>query len=450
MIELTYTMKRKILLLTCLVLTFIHCKGPSASSSEVDIASLHLPDMNSLYSYYESVDSTRRYSELASKLIRENRDLRASQMYAEAAWFYYQGGLTDSVAYALNLAIDRGMSNPKILQRFTTIDPLPETPEWKILQRRLDSVQKEVQDLAHFSIELEAMDQFWHYFERALEDTVEAKQIFKEFIFKGPPEVRDFYIARYGNTSNMYGQMINGAPGYYSYLKEHLHPDSLLALDRKTKAWMSNFKSHYPQAVFPKVYVVPGILNTGGTATEMGMFVGGDMYGKSEKMPLEGLTDWQKNSIMKFSDLPGLIIHELMHFQQNYRDTVNQETVLMGVIGEGVCDFLVELSSGQELSNSNLKYLEDEENKVFILNELKNDLYSSDSSKWLYNGGSIEDRPHDLGYTMGYLITKSYYQNQEDKKQAIYDLLNTDDVFSILKGSDYAFLLEDVDDGIEL
>ena len=166
------------------------------------------------------------------------------------------------------------------------------------------------------------------------------------------------------------------------------------------------------------------------------------MYGRSETMPTDGLNEWQKGSIMKFSDLPGLTLHELMHFQQSYQDTKHNESVLMQIIGEGVCDFLVELSSGNKLENDNLKYLEVPENRDFILSELRNDLFSTDNSKWLYNGGSIEDRPHDLGYTMGYLISKSYYNNQEDKKNAIYELLNTDDVVSILKGSDYAFLLD--------
>jgi hypothetical protein len=258
----------------------------------------------------------------------------------------------------------------------------------------------------------------------------------------GPEEVRDFYVARYHNTDNMYGQMINGTPHYYKYLREHLNADSLNALNNKTTSWMRRFKSYYPQAVFPKVFIVPGILNTGGTTTEMGMFVGGDMYGRSDKMPSKGLTDWQNGAIMKFEDLPGLTLHELMHFQQSYTDEAQRESVLMGIIGEGVCDFLVELCSGKTLENNNLRYLEVPENREFIFSELRDDLFSTDNSKWLYNGGSIEDRPHDLGYTLGYLITKSYYHNQEDKKKAIHDLLNTDNVISILKGSDYAFLLE--------
>ena len=175
------------------------------------------------------------------------------------------------------------------------------------------------------------------------------------------------------------------------------------------------------------------------------MYVGGDMYGRSENMPMEGLSDWQKGAIMQFSDLPGIIIHELMHFQQSYQDTDNSETVLMGVIGEGVCDFFVELVSGIEMKNSNLEYLEDPENMEFILSELKKEMFIDDNSKWLYNGGSIKDRPHDIGYTIGYLICKSYYNNHANKDEAVYELLNTADVVSILEGSDYGYLLSSDD-----
>ena len=54
----------------------------------------------------------------------------------------------------------------------------------------------------------------------------------------------------------------------------------------------------------------------------------------------------------------------------------------------------------------------------------------------------FEDRPFDLGYTFGYIISKSYYENHSNKKQVIYDFLNTDDYTKIYQHSDYAFLLD--------
>ncbi len=403
---------------------------------------LYLPDLNQLYEDYEQLDSTGAYNTFAYKLVNANRDLNSSELYVEAASLYAQAGQSDSVAILLHKAIDNGMANPKIISKLHGVQHYKDTLLWQDLQIRLDSIRLQLQDVSHYSLEIGSMTLFWDYFERAAKDTANAKDIFKEFIFKGPRELRDFYVVRYINLNNMYGQMINASPDYFHYLKNQFNADSINSLKSKTTGWMRSFKNIYPKAVFPKVYVVPGILNSGGTATEMGMFVGGDMYGRSDAMPTAGLTSWQKEAIMKISDLPGLTIHELMHFQQNYQDTENNETVLAQVISEGVCDFLVELCSGEELKNSNLIYLRDEENEQRIMNDLKNDLFSDDNSKWLYNGGSINDRPHDLGYTVGYLISKSYYQLAVDKQKAVFELLNTNDFLSILKESDYAFLLE--------
>jgi hypothetical protein len=402
---------------------------------------LYLPDLNLLYEDYEQLDSTRAYEAFANKLVDANRDLNSSELYVEAASLYAQAGKSDSVAILLHKAIDNGMANPKIISKLHGLNKNIDSPLWQSLQKRLDSIKLQLNDVTNFSMEMGSMTLFWSYFDRAVKDTANAKSIFKEFIFKGPKELRDFYAVRYLNLNNMYGQMINASPDYYNYLKYQFNPDSINSLKSKTTQWMSNFKNIYPNAIFPKVYVVPGILNSGGTATEMGMFVGGDMYGRSDSMPKEGLTTWQKDAIMKVSDLPVLTIHELMHFQQNYQDIENGETVLAQVIGEGVCDFLVELCSGEELENSNLIYLSDEENMQKIMNDLKNDLFKEDNSRWLYNGGAINDRPHDLGYSVGYLISKSYYRNADDKEKAVYELLNTNDVISVLKGSDYAYLL---------
>ena len=432
----------RVFIFIILLTTFLNSCQSGKEADKEALNRLYLPNLNQLYEDYEQLDSTGAYNTFAYKLVNANRDLNSSELFVEAASLYAQAGNSDSVAILLHKAIDNGMANPKIISKLQGVENNMDTPLWQELQPRLDSIQLQLQDVSHYSMEIGSMTLFWDYFERAAKDTANAKDIFKEFIFKGPRELRDFYVVRYINLNNMYGQMINASPDYFHYLKNQFDPDSINALKSKTAGWMRNFKNIYPKAVFPKVYVVPGILNSGGTATEMGMFIGGDMYGRSDSMPTEGLTSWQKEAIMEVSDLPGLTIHELMHFQQNYQDTKNNETVIAQVIGEGVCDFLVELCSGEELKNSNLMYLSDEENEQRIMNDLKNDLFSEDNSKWLYNGGAIDDRPHDLGYTVGYLISKSYYQLALDKQKAVFELLNTNDFLSILKESDYAFLLE--------
>lgn len=425
---------------SAIVLLLQACNGFYSKSS--DISARYLPDLNQLFEDYESLDSTYAYAAFANRLVWANRDLQASELYVEAASLYDQAGNFDSVAILLNRAVDNGMANPNILSRLGLRTGNYRGEHWDRLRERLDSIKLRLQKVDNFSLEVDAMNFFWPYFEKAKKDTARAKSLFKEYIFRGPRELRDFYVVRYLSTETMYGQMINASPRYYSYLERQFDPEKLLAMREITAKWMYNFRDLYPEAVFPKVYVVPGILNSGGTATEMGLFVGGDMYGKSKAMPTEELTDWQRDAIMELSSLPSLTLHELMHFQQNYTDPRNLNNVLFNLVQEGVCDLLVELASGVPLRNENLAYLNDPARRERILAELKQELFTEDLSKWLYNGGSIYDRPHDLGYTLGYLITKSYYENQKNKKQAIYELLNSKDLTELVRKSDYAFLLD--------
>lgn len=405
------------------------------------LAGPYLPDMNLLFQEYNRLDSLGNHQQLAALLASENRDLRSSELYLAAADAYLEGGQADSAVAQLHRAINAGMANPRILDKLGPIGLPVGHPALVRLYARLDSIDRALREVSHFDLEMRSMEAFWPYLDRALADTSAARAQLRAFVLEGPRELRDYYVIRYGSADQMYGQMINAAPGYYRYLKGQFNPDSVRAMKAQTTAWMQRFKTLYPKAVFPKVYVVPGILNSGGTASEMGMFLGGDMYGKSPGMPTAELNDWQQNSIMEVADLPRLTLHELMHFQQNYQDDRHGDALLAGVIGEGVCDFLVELCSGIPLKNENLRFLEVPENRGRIFADLEAELLGSDTSKWLYNGDGVEDRPHDLGYTVGYLITKSYYENQADKQQAIDELLNTNDFTSIVAGSAYAWLL---------
>ena len=113
--------------------------------------------------------------------------------------------------------------------------------------------------------------------------------------------------------------MINGSPAYYSYLQKYLKNQDLEGLKKQTALAMESFKSLYPSAVFPKVFMVPGLLNSGGTASEMGLFIGGDMYGRSDTMPVTELSEWQKEAIMEINILPQLILHELDAFSAKLR-----------------------------------------------------------------------------------------------------------------------------------
>jgi len=441
-----YLMQKKssiaLALMACLGLLLVACVD-SKKETERRVADLYLPDLDDLFQDYEQMERRKDFDAFARKIVKANRDLQSSELYIEAASLYHQAGLQDSALIFIHKAIDHGMSNPVILKKFKGLEKSSGVL-FNQLVKRLDSLDRELKNIGHFELVATSMATFWPFFDKALSDKPNATRYLKEYILDGPPEIRDYYAIRYYNPENMYGQMINGSPKYYAYLKKHFGSENLQSLKNITVASIEHFSQLYPRAVYPKVYIVPGLLNSGGTASELGLFIGADMYGKSAEMPQNELTEWQREAVMESEAIPSLILHEFMHFQQNYGDEAEKELVFYKILEEGVCDFLVELSKGVPLENEQLRYLSNPVNMVQISKELQEEFYSEDLSKWMYNGGAIEDRPADLGYALGYLIAKSFYQNSPDKGKAITQLLTTNDMRSIYLNSDYAFLLENI------
>ena len=62
-------------------------------------------------------------------------------------------------------------------------------------------------------------------------------------------------------------------------------------------------------------------------------------------------------------------------------------------------------------------------------------MYKPDISNWFYNATTAKDRPADLGYYVGYLITQAYYRSAKDKRQAIHDILNIQDARAFYEAS---------------
>ena len=109
-------------------------------------------------------------------------------------------------------------------------------------------------------------------------------------------------------------------------------------------------------------------------------------------------------------------------------------TTLSACIREGMADFIGELISGKT-SNERLKTFAKGKEKQ-LWQEFTADMYLNRSNHWIANSFEERpDRPADLGYWIGYEICKGYYENSEDKKQAVYDMLHITNYKSFLEKS---------------
>jgi hypothetical protein len=297
------------------------------------------------------------------------------------------------------------------------------------------------------------IDNFWRAFDSASKETDREKRIDifqKEYLDKGSAGLQDFLRLRIKSAKGLV-ETIEKLPKFYASVR----PSTLRVaqMEKKMRQSFRKFKRLYPDAVFPDVYFVIGVANTGGTASSSGLLIGAELYGLTPSTPREEFPAWLKTFFPDAGDekellrlvtkaldtalkpvekLPFIVAHESCHFNQNYP---KQTTVLEKSIQEGSCDLIAELTAGAVI-NPALKVYGDR-NEANLWRDFRAEMSGTDLSKWMYNSFKIKDRPGDLGYYVGYKISREYYQNARDKRQAIGDILNIKDFPVFLQRSRY-------------
>ena len=271
---------------------------------------------------------------------------------------------------------------------------------------------------------------FWRAYDLAKPET--AVEVFEREYFKpGSTGLKDFTQLRIKDAKSLAGAVNRFRKYYESARASTLRIESM---QPKIRASFYALKYLYPEAVFPDVYFLIGRLSTGGTTSGRALLIGAEMYGRTPEMPQEALNDWLKQVLAPVENVPSIVAHESIHFQQ--KSPLNQRGTLLGqTIYEGSADFIGELICGSQINSHLHAYGNPREKDLW--DEFKPAMMGKDSSKWLYNGSASKDRPADLGYYVGYKIAESYYQQAKDKRQAIKAILEISDFQQFLKDSGY-------------
>lgn len=80
--------------------------------------------------------------------------------------------------------------------------------------------------------------------------------------------------------------------------------------------YMKSLDSLYDDAVFPTIYFVMGRWNSAGTVSDNGMLIGVDQIVKTPQIPQSELSLWEKNNFQLLERVPVIVVHELIHSQQ--------------------------------------------------------------------------------------------------------------------------------------
>lgn len=271
---------------------------------------------------------------------------------------------------------------------------------------------------------------FWRAYDLAKPEN-EVEVFDREYFANGSVGLKDFTRLRIKDAKSLAATVKQLRKYYDSARASTLRIESM---QPKIRASFYALKYLYPEAVFPDVYFLIGRTSSGGTTSGRALLIGAEMYGRTTNLPEDVLNDWLKQVLSPVENIPFIVAHELVHFQQ--KSPFNQRATLLGQsIHEGSADFIGELISGGNINEHLHRYGNSREKALW--DEFKAVMMGKEMSKWLYNGAMSKDRPADLGYYVGYKIAESYYKQASDKKLAIKNILEAIDFEQFLKDSGY-------------
>ena len=271
---------------------------------------------------------------------------------------------------------------------------------------------------------------FW----RAYDMGATASAFQSEYLDHASPGLQEF-ISKRSLTAASVAQMVQSYPRYFTAVRSNMLglATNLVVRDRFA-AGNTRLRELYPAAIFPPVTLLVGRFSTGGTTGNSGLLIGSEFYSIDNTTPLDELGSFQRANVHSADSLEFVIAHESIHIQQGAAGSLRGSagTLLEQAISEGSADFLGELVSGGTINGKIYEWALPREAALWA--DFKTEMNGQDVSRWLYNQATATvDRPGDLGYFIGYRISKAYYDAAADKAAAIRDIIQ-------VKGGAAAFL----------
>ncbi|HEX8427710.1 TPR end-of-group domain-containing protein [Hymenobacter sp.] len=356
---------------------------------------------------------------------------KAASLYNIACYYGLLNDAPNALSY-LGKAIDAGYVETSHIAIDSDLNLIHSHKQWpKLLARARKLEEKQLirrpEDVKLVTTDI---DHFWTAYAAAQQDTTHAQAIFRrEYFDKASEGLQDYYAAKIRSDVE-FANSIKSRPLYY----QSIQPTTWALADQKPKivAAFRRFQELYPALHFQNIYFVIGGWVSGGTVSEAGLLIGADQTANGPGVNTSELNLLQRNRCAPVTEMPSLMVHELVHSNQGPQDG----TLLSYALNEGMADFVAELVTGR-VTNARLHpYGNAHEKELWAA--FKQEMLGTNSRNWIANGGQeTSEKPCDLGYYVGYRIVQAYYQNAPDKKQALASILAIQDPKAFLAQSGY-------------
>ena len=279
------------------------------------------------------------------------------------------------------------------------------------------------------------IDNFWKAYDEIHTIKVNKIEIFKtKYLDNGTIGLKNFANSKEFNEVN-YVSAFEKYPNFWKTIR----PNTIISEKRikKIHQALKRFNQLYPNQSKGNIYFTIGALRSGGMPYNADLILGLEKIMGDKTTNTSEFENPTMQNMFKFSN-PALLefvtIHEYIHtFQKG-----GEINILAKSIKEGSADFISELTLKEKYNSHYLDYGYKHYDSIQL--QFKTEMLTKHFQNWFYNS---ENTPHpDLGYFVGYDISKKYYQNSINKKQAINELINLNydneqTVLNILSKSQY-------------
>ncbi len=401
--------------------------APFISRSQMNAASVG----DSLYKAKNFEQAARHYL-LAAQAVPKYQNPK-NYYYNAACCFALVNDRQSAIKY-LRMAVDEhGYRNYDNMGRDSDLVSLHEDTAWTRMMTSLKRDRERLADPRRAKLVTADIHHFWEAFDAAASDTAHRKEIFTSLYFdRSSVGLQDYFETKI-RTIDGFVKNQQKKPRFYRAIR-----NNTLFIDKMKEdiyGYFDKLKELYADAVFPDIYFVIGKWNSAGTVSDNGLLLGVDQISRTAGIPEDELNLWEKNNYQDLSKIPVIVIHELVHFEQ--QQMKEDTTLLCYTMIEGMADFICELVTGANPSQRLQEYAKSRRQEIW--NNFQKEMYLARVYNWIANGDQeTKDKPADLGYYMGYEICKAYYEKASDKKQAIKDMLTIQDYRQFLEKSGYA------------
>jgi hypothetical protein len=266
------------------------------------------------------------------------------------------------------------------------------------------------------------IDRFWMAYDSIvkLNNTQQQVEVLqKMYIDKGSVGLKAFMEERPFKTEDLV-KIINGFPKFWASIRPRtaIVNSKIPEMERS----IGYLKKLYPELKEGAMYFTIGALQSGGTRQGNKVLIGSEIAMGDKTVDVSEFgNNWLKE-VFAFADddrLVALNVHEYIHTQQNLND---QKMSLLGkAMAEGSCDFIAELATQKPYVANYLNYYSQHEVETWELFNSQKE--GKASSQWLSTGSNPNLPCSDIGYAIGYTISKFYYQNSKNKPVAIKNII---------------------------